>query len=199
MPRLLQPFCPHQAKGTVTTCWAGTGSTSAAAGFDPCPVAQSSRSRSRPQGLPQSQANPGRMLACKTPASRPDTGLPLGLTWPWTCCWHGFLPHSSCSARLCHAGNSWITNALGQTKDLRSGSCVASSGSQFFAVMVYSTKLPLALREPPRLLTPALSACRLLFLYSRYFPGSTLLGFNGRKGGFTAPRVIGEKRHFPAL
>lgn len=199
MPRLLQPFCPHQAKGTVTTCWAGTGSTSAAAGFDPCPVAQSSRSRSRPQGLPQSQANPGRMLACKTPASRPDTGLPLRLTWPWTCCWHGFLPHSSCSARLCHAGNSWITNALGQTKDLRSGSCVASSGSQFFAVMVYSTKLPLALREPPRLLTPALSACRLLFLYSRYFPGSTLLGFNGRKGGFTAPRVIGEKRHFPAL
>ena len=65
----------------------------------------------------------------------------------------------------------------------------AGSGSQFFATMVYSTKLPLALREPLWLLTPAPSACRLLFLSSRCFPGSTLLGFNGRKGGFTAPRL----------
>lgn len=67
--------------------------------------------------------------------------------------------------------------------------CCAGSGSQFFAIMVYSKKLPLTLHEPPWLLAPALSACRLLFLSRQCFPGSTLLGFNGRKGGFTAPRV----------
>lgn len=72
---------------------------------------------------------------------------------------------------------------LDQAKDLHLRGCV-----QFLAIMAYSTKLPLTLHDALWLLTPALTARRLLFLSSRRFPGSTLLGFNGRKGGFTAPR-----------
>lgn len=36
---------------------------------------------------------------------------------------------------------------------------------------------------------PSPESCPLLFLSRRHFPSRTLLGFNGRKGGFTAPKV----------
>lgn len=66
--------------------------------------------------LPQ---NAGLGAWCGTPCL--ETGSPLA--WPRLRCWHGSSPHSGCSAQLCRAGNSWITNVLDQTKDLRLSSC----------------------------------------------------------------------------
>lgn len=41
---------------------------------------------------------------------------------------------------------------------------------------------------------PSPESCLLLFLSRRHFPSGTLLGFNGRKGGFTALKALGERR-----
>lgn len=86
------------------------------------------------------------------------------------------LPQSSspCAGpRQCLVHEGWCTRARKPT----------------FTIMVHSAMLPLAPRETSWLFVLALSSHQLLFLSRECFPGSTLLRFNGRKGGFAAPRV----------